>query len=82
MGMPRWGSSHLPSGASREGARAEQPCRAVLRSHLQFFKDKVHPGKVFRGLWADVLLFKLRELYIRSRASIQRGRGEQGVLRR
>jgi hypothetical protein len=51
-------------------------------SALQFFKDKVHPGKVFRGLWADVLLFNLRELYIRSRASIQRGRGEQGVLRR
>lgn len=55
---------------------------SMIRGHAEFFKDKVHPGKVFRGLWADVLLFELRELYIRSRASVQRGRGEQGVLRR
>lgn len=30
----------------------------------QFYKDRVHPGEAFRGLWADVMLYRLRETYL------------------
>lgn len=39
----------------------------MIRGHTEFFKDKVHPGEAFSGLWADVLFHRLRESYLLKR---------------
>lgn len=41
----------------------------LIRGHTDFYKDKVHPGEAFKGLWADILLRRLRETY-RGRESV------------
>jgi hypothetical protein len=35
----------------------------IVRVRAQFFKDKVHPGEAFRGLWSDIQLYHLRESF-------------------
>jgi hypothetical protein len=36
---------------------------SLIRGYTDFYKDKVHPGPSFRGIMADILLFRLREVY-------------------
>lgn len=50
---------------------------ALIRGHSDFYKDKVHPGEVFKGLWADVFLHRLRESYVKPKHIIGRFAGKR-----